>query len=66
MSPFYDFKNSHILLQPITPLRVVPANSALRLKAVLDFEEDGIKRLAGDEFLFEGPGKGEGVSLHND
>lgn len=40
----------------VTPLRVVPANSALRLKAVLDFEEDGEKRVAGDEWLFEGPG----------
>ncbi|MCP3661025.1 MAG: hypothetical protein GY696_00790 [Gammaproteobacteria bacterium] len=42
---------------PPTPLQVVPANSALRLKAVLDLEDaDGDKRVAGDEWLFEGPG----------
>jgi major vault protein len=36
---------------------VIPANSALRLKAVLDFDdENGVKRTAGDEWLFEGPG----------
>ena len=41
----------------ITPLKVIPANSALRLKAVLDFDdENGVKRTAGDEWLFEGPG----------
>lgn len=35
----------------------MPANSALRLRAVLDFEDqDGTKRVAGDEWLFEGPG----------
>ena len=38
-------------------LKVVMANSALRLKAILDFEdESGEKRVAGDEWLFEGPG----------
>lgn len=43
--------------QPVTPLKVVPANSALRLRSVLDFEdESGEKRTAGDEWLFEGPG----------
>lgn len=46
-----------ILKQPITPLTVVVANSALRLMAILDFEDDsGDKRTAGDEWLFEGPG----------
>jgi hypothetical protein len=36
---------------------VVAANSALRLRAVLDFEDDdNDKRIAGDEWLFEGPG----------
>ncbi|KAK7478267.1 hypothetical protein BaRGS_00011281 [Batillaria attramentaria] len=45
------------LKQPVTPLKVVPANSALRMRAVLDFEdESGEKRTAGDEWLFEGPG----------
>ena len=43
--------------QVVTPLKVVQANTALRLKAILDFEgEDGTRRVAGDEWLFEGPG----------
>ena len=38
-------------------MKVIPANSALRLKAVLDFEDENkVKRTAGDEWLFEGPG----------
>lgn len=46
-----------ILKQVVTPLKVVAANSALRLRAVLDFEDDdNDKRIAGDEWLFEGPG----------
>ncbi|PVD32862.1 hypothetical protein C0Q70_08309 [Pomacea canaliculata] len=46
-----------VLKQPVTPLKIVPANSALRLRAVLDYEdESGEKRTAGDEWLFEGPG----------
>ena len=38
-------------------MKVVPANSALRLKAVLDFDDEVTKeqRKAGDEWLFEGP-----------
>ncbi|CAF3101922.1 unnamed protein product [Rotaria sp. Silwood2] len=46
-----------ILRQPVTPLKVVPANSALRLKAILDFDDETTKeqRRAGDEWLFEGP-----------
>ena len=36
---------------------MVPANAALRIRAILDFEEEGgEKRTAGDEWLFEGPG----------
>ncbi len=45
-----------VLKQPVTPLKVVAANSALRLRAVLDFEDETGKRTAGDEWLFEGPG----------
>ncbi|EDO36139.1 predicted protein [Nematostella vectensis] len=46
-----------VLKQGVTALRVVVANSALRLRAVLDFEDaSGEKRVAGDEWLFEGPG----------
>ena len=45
------------VLQAVTPLKVVAPNSALRLRAILDFEDDlGEKRTAGDEWLFEGPG----------
>lgn len=47
------------LKQVVTQLKVVPANTALRLRAVLDFqEEDCSRKVAGDEWLFEGPGKG--------
>ena len=44
--------------EAVKQLTVVPAMQALRLKAVRDFEdeEDNVKRIAGDEFLFEGPG----------
>lgn len=46
-----------VLKQMVCQLKVVPANTALRLRAVLDFEEgDGTRRVAGDEWLFEGPG----------
>lgn len=34
----------------------MPSNSALRLKALRDFDDDKVKRIAGDEWLFEGPG----------
>jgi len=46
------------LKQPVTALKVVPANAALRIRAILDFddEEAKVKRTAGDEWLFEGPG----------
>lgn len=33
------------------------ANSALRLRAILDIEDKDEKHVAGDEWLFEGPGK---------
>ncbi|XP_033116346.1 major vault protein-like [Anneissia japonica] len=46
-----------VLKQAVSPLKVVPANCALRLRAVLDYEDpSGEKRVAGDEWLFEGPG----------
>ena len=47
-----------VLKQVVSPLKVVTANTALRLRAILDFEDDtGTKKVAGDEWLFEGPGK---------
>ncbi|CAF88473.1 unnamed protein product, partial [Tetraodon nigroviridis] len=43
--------------QDVTPLQIVYPDTALRLQALLDFQEDGgEKRVAGDEWLFEGPG----------
>ncbi|XP_061701846.1 major vault protein isoform X2 [Syngnathoides biaculeatus] len=42
--------------QDVTPLQVVYPNTALRLQALLDFLDGGEKRVAGDEWLFEGPG----------
>ena len=43
-------------IQAVTALKVVQANAALRLRAILDFEDGTQKRVAGDEWLFEGPG----------
>uniref|UniRef100_A0A8C9PI07 Major vault protein n=1 Tax=Spermophilus dauricus TaxID=99837 RepID=A0A8C9PI07_SPEDA len=46
-----------VLEKDITPLQVVLPNTALHLKSLLDFEDkDGYKIVAGDEWLFEGPG----------
>ncbi|XP_078484853.1 major vault protein isoform X1 [Ciona intestinalis] len=45
-----------VLKTAVTPLRVVTANTALRLRAELDFDEGDTHRVAGDEWLFEGPG----------
>ncbi|XP_016517168.1 major vault protein [Poecilia formosa] len=43
--------------QNVTPLQIVYPDTALRLQALLDFEDEGrVKRVAGDEWLFEGPG----------
>lgn len=45
------------LQQDVTPLQIVFPDTALRLQALLDFEDDKkVKRVAGDEWLFEGPG----------
>ncbi|XP_019721895.1 major vault protein isoform X2 [Hippocampus comes] len=44
------------LQQDVTPLQVVYPDTALRLQALLDFLDDGEQRVAGDEWLFEGPG----------
>lgn len=46
-----------VLKQSKTALTVVHANSALRLRSILDFtHESGKNIIAGDEWLFEGPG----------
>jgi hypothetical protein len=44
------------LKKDVTPLTIVAADSALRLRAVLDFEDGKVHRAAGSEWLFEGPG----------
>jgi major vault protein len=40
----------------LKPLTVVPAMAALRLRVTRDFKDGETNRLAGDEYLFEGPG----------
>lgn len=48
---------SFLPYQASTPLQVVLPNTALHLKALLDFvHKNGDKVVAGDEWLFEGPG----------
>ncbi len=55
--PFPLFPGEVLKTTP-SPLRIVAADSALRLKAVLDFDDAADqKRVAGDEWLFEGPGQ---------
>eukprot|EP00211_Chloroparvula_japonica_P005247 CAMPEP_0119130906 /NCGR_PEP_ID=MMETSP1310-20130426/9028_1 /TAXON_ID=464262 /ORGANISM="Genus nov. species nov., Strain RCC2339" /LENGTH=857 /DNA_ID=CAMNT_0007121447 /DNA_START=56 /DNA_END=2629 /DNA_ORIENTATION=+ len=39
-----------------SPLLVVKADEALRLRASADVELDGVKRVTGQEWLFKGPG----------
>eukprot|EP01120_Amphizonella_sp_Union-15-10_P007559 TRINITY_DN255_c0_g3_i4.p1 TRINITY_DN255_c0_g3~~TRINITY_DN255_c0_g3_i4.p1 ORF type:complete len:850 (+),score=263.87 TRINITY_DN255_c0_g3_i4:35-2551(+) len=40
----------------VSPLQVVAPNTALKLRCIRDFLEGKVKRVAGDEWLFEGPG----------
>jgi len=40
----------------ITPLRVVNAMTALQLRVTRDFVDNNVSRIAGDIYLFEGPG----------
>jgi len=44
------------LVGKVSPLQVVAPDSALRLRALRDFTTEEGKRLAGDEWLFRGPG----------
>uniref|UniRef100_T1J2H3 Major vault protein n=1 Tax=Strigamia maritima TaxID=126957 RepID=T1J2H3_STRMM len=55
------------VVKKVTRLEVVATNTAMRIRALRDFEDKGVKRvqeqaerlvkrLAGDEWLFEGPG----------
>ena len=45
-----------VLYGKVTPLQVVAADSALRLRCIRDFEDETGKHVAGDEWLFNGPG----------
>jgi len=62
--PPFPLYPGEILEQKVTQLQVVETNYALRLKAIRDFTEtvtingdsQTIQRVAGDEWLFEGPG----------
>eukprot|EP01087_Luapelamoeba_hula_P005226 TRINITY_DN152_c0_g1_i4.p1 TRINITY_DN152_c0_g1~~TRINITY_DN152_c0_g1_i4.p1 ORF type:complete len:817 (+),score=165.60 TRINITY_DN152_c0_g1_i4:150-2600(+) len=40
----------------VQALQVVAPNAALRLRAIRDFTDGDVKRVAGDEWLWEGPG----------
>jgi major vault protein len=40
----------------VSPLQVVAPNAALRLRAIRDFKDGETNRVAGDEWLYEGPG----------
>jgi len=45
------------LIGKVSPLQVVAANAALRLRCIRDFTDaNGVARSAGDEWLFPGPG----------
>jgi len=45
------------MLGKVNALQVVAPNAALRLRAIRDFEDENkVKHVAGDEWLFEGPG----------
>ena len=48
--------SGEMLKQPVTPLQVVMAKSALRLRSIVNYEDGEMKRTAGDEWLFTGPG----------
>lgn len=44
------------LEQDVTLLQVIESDTALRLRALRDFEDEQARHVAGDEWLFEGPG----------
>ncbi|KAN0023577.1 hypothetical protein ACTFIV_007964 [Dictyostelium citrinum] len=58
--PFPLYPGEVVIAQPV-PLQVIQTNSALRLKCLRDFVEvkadkTTVSHIAGDEWLFEGPG----------
>jgi major vault protein len=55
--PFPLYPGEKLVGGKVSPLQVVAPNAALRLRAIRDFEDDKkVKHVAGDEWLFEGPG----------
>eukprot|EP00727_Mastigamoeba_balamuthi_P009005 m51a1_g4727 putative major vault protein (834) ;mRNA; r:336372-339489 len=53
--PFPLYPGEQLKEKP-QPLSVVAVNSALRIRALRDFKDGKIDRVAGDEWLFRGPG----------
>eukprot|EP01091_Cochliopodium_minus_P020282 TRINITY_DN881_c0_g1_i1.p1 TRINITY_DN881_c0_g1~~TRINITY_DN881_c0_g1_i1.p1 ORF type:complete len:855 (+),score=268.36 TRINITY_DN881_c0_g1_i1:57-2621(+) len=57
-APFPLYPNE-IIVGEVTPLKVIAPLTALRLRSLRDFDDsrfgESVKRLAGDEFLIEGP-----------
>eukprot|EP01124_Arcella_intermedia_P015063 TRINITY_DN215_c0_g1_i1.p1 TRINITY_DN215_c0_g1~~TRINITY_DN215_c0_g1_i1.p1 ORF type:complete len:822 (+),score=121.89 TRINITY_DN215_c0_g1_i1:116-2581(+) len=51
--PLYPGEN---LFGKVSPLQVVAPNTAIRLRAIRDFQDGNVKRQSGDEWLFRGPG----------
>ena len=53
-SPFPLYPGEE-LLGKLEKLKVVRKDQAFRLSCVEDFDDEGIERLAGDEWLLQGP-----------
>eukprot|EP01129_Flabellula_baltica_P005522 TRINITY_DN200_c0_g1_i2.p1 TRINITY_DN200_c0_g1~~TRINITY_DN200_c0_g1_i2.p1 ORF type:complete len:830 (-),score=247.95 TRINITY_DN200_c0_g1_i2:68-2536(-) len=51
--PLYPGESLHM---KVAPLQVVAPNHAIKLRAIRDFTDGDEDRVAGDEWLFEGPG----------
>jgi major vault protein len=54
--PFPLYPGEKLSSAGIVPLQVVSADCALRLRAIRDIVLDDVKRVAGDEWMFNGPG----------
>ena len=53
-----------VLTVKVTPLTVVIKGTALKLRATRDFiDSNDVKRVAGEMWLFEGPGKLPHISI---
>jgi major vault protein len=54
--PFALYPGEKLSAAGIAPLQVVSADCALRLRAIRDVAVGGVARVAGDEWMFNGPG----------